>query len=254
MACACAHAEIRDVLRSAEIDQQLGKLAAGGSVTLHRAPGYSIGLKALAEAARHPGEGEDQILWVRRGSAAFSAGATPRKHEIGRGDIVRIGRGEPYELKPAGGRLEYLVVRVSPLRAAAPAGIRPGRREMGDVLKKAEIDATIANSTTNQPIHGAGNFTMNYVIYNGRTGPWEAHEGCVDIYFLERGTAVAQLGGEILNAKPESPGEPRGTGVKGAREHAIAAGDLVLIPRNMAHHMNPGTGKLGYLLTKVWAD
>ena len=31
-------------------------------------------------------------------------------------------------------------------------------------------------------------------------------------------------------------------------------GDIVLIPRNTAHHMTPASGKLGYMLVKVWAD
>jgi len=27
-----------------------------------------------------------------------------------------------------------------------------------------------------------------------------------------------------------------------------------LIPRDTAHHMDPGAGKLGYLLMKIWAE
>jgi len=71
---------------------------------------------------------------------------------------------------------------------------------------------------------------------------------------MQIGTAMAQLGGEIQNAKEESPGEPRGDGVKGAREHQIGPGDIVLIPRNTAHHMTPAGGRLGYILVKVWVD
>ena len=127
-------------------------------------------------------------------------------------------------------------------------------RKMPDVLKKAEIDATIAKNDRNQPLHASQGYTMNYVIYPGRPGPWEAHRACVDVYFIQQGTAKAQLGGEITNAREESPGEIRGDGVSGAREYQIGPGDMVHIPRNGTHHMIPGAGKLGYLLLKIWAE
>ncbi|MGH8247290.1 MAG: hypothetical protein ACREUU_12770, partial [Gammaproteobacteria bacterium] len=130
----------------------------------------------------------------------------------------------------------------------------PAEREMPDLLKKSVIAATFTNFNSNQPIHSAPNFTMNYVIYAGRSGPWEAHAGCVDIYFLKTGTGTAYLGGEIQNVKEDIPGEPRGEGVSGARIYSIGAGDVVLIPRNTAHHVKPGAGKLGYVLIKDWVD
>jgi mannose-6-phosphate isomerase-like protein (cupin superfamily) len=121
------------------------------------------------------------------------------------------------------------------------------------VLRASEINDTFAKFESNQPIHSAPNFTMNYVIYSGHAGPWEAHQGCVDIYFIKIGTGSSQLGGTIRNAKDESPGEPRGDGVTGARQHSVAPGDIVVIPRDTAHHMEPTSAKLGYLLLKVWA-
>ena len=35
------------------------------------------------------------------------------------------------------------------------------------------------------------------------------------------------------------------------REYNIAPGDMVMIPRNTAHFMDPGSNRLGYLLVKV---
>jgi mannose-6-phosphate isomerase-like protein (cupin superfamily) len=151
--------------------------------------------------------------------------------------------------------LDYVAVRISPAgEGPAASGIRPGARTMPDVLRASEIAETFAKFNTNQPIHSAPNFTMNYVIYSGHAGPWEAHRGCVDIYFLKIGTATAELGGQIRNAKEESPGEPRGDGVTGSRRNSVGPGDIVVIPRNTAHHMTPTSAKLGYLLMKVWAE
>ena len=254
-----ARAEIRDVVKSSDIDGMFARLTSNRpDRALHEMPNYALWLKAHdgkpGAYETHPEA--DDILVVRRGSAHITMGEPERRHEIGSGDVVRIPRNTPHQIDPGSGRLEYVVLRIFPSgeNLQARPGIRPAAGKLGDVLKKSEIDETFAKSTSNQPIHTAKNFTMNYVIYGGRSGPWEAHRGCVDIYFLQIGTATAQLGGEIQNAKEESPGEPRGTGVTGAREHQIGPGDIVLIPRNTAHHMNPATGKLGYILVKVWVD
>ena len=257
--CRAAPAEIRDILKSAEIEERLAR-AAGDSV-LHERPHYSV--RALvrsgpaAPAETHPDS--DEILFVRQGRAVITltppAGQAARL-TVAAGDVVKIPARASHRIEPQEARFGALALRVAAISASVPTrqGIRPAERRMPDLLKKAEIDATFAKFDSNQPIHSAPNFTMNYVIYPGRGGPWEAHAGCVDVYFVQTGTATAQIGGEIRNAKEDVPGEPRGDGVTGARTHTIGSGDLVLIPRDTAHHMEPGAGKLGYILVKVWVD
>jgi mannose-6-phosphate isomerase-like protein (cupin superfamily) len=258
-----APAEIRDVLKSAEVDALLGR--ASQDAALHERPHYAIWhLVRSGKAGRFETlPNTDEILFVRRGSAVISLGPAPgpaqnrpQQLEAGAGDILKIPAGTPHQIDPRGARFESLVVRISSVSESVPprTGIRPPARQMPALLQKSEIDATFAKFDSNQPIHSAPNFTMNYVIYAGRSGPWEAHAGCVDIYFIKTGTAKAQIGGQIRNAKEEIPGEPRGDSVSGARSHAIGAGDVVVIPRNTAHHMEPGAGKLGYVLIKVWVD
>lgn len=250
----CGAAEIRDVVKSAELDAMLRRPGLREQA-LHERPNYAIWLK-VHEGRAGPSETHpeaDDILWIRRGSARVDLGA--RQHQVGAGDIVHIPRNTPHRIDPGSGRLEYIVVRVFPSGENMPP--RDGflaPRQMPEVVKKAEIDATIAKYDVNQPLHSAKNYTMNYVIYQGRSGPFEAHRGCVDVYFLQLGTARAYLGGEVQGAKEESPGEIRGAGVSGSREYDIGPGDLVVIPRMGTHHMKPAGGKLGYLLLKVWAE
>ena len=55
---------------------------------------------------------------------------------------------------------------------------------MGDVVKKAQRDATFRNYDSNQPLHSVKDVSLNYVIYTGHPGPWDAHRGCADIYFV----------------------------------------------------------------------
>ena len=255
--------EIRDVIKAADIDARFARTAR--DLALHERPNYAIWLKVHSGRAG-PYEvhrDADDVLWVRRGAATVLLGgeltgaglAGARRHEISAGDVVHIPRNTPHRIDPGAGRLEYVVVRIFPTGDNLPP--RPGflaPRIMPEVLKKSEIDATIAKFDANQPIHAAKNYTMNYVIYKGRSGPFEAHHGCVDIYFIQFGAARALLGGEIENPKEESPGEIRGAGVKGSREYTIGPGDLVVIPRNGTHHMIPTSEKLGYILLKVWAE
>jgi len=267
-------AQIRDVLKRKEIDAMFSLTTRDRAV--HEMPNYAIWFQVRSGK---PGPAElhrnaDAILFVRRGNATVSLGGElaeakesapgeflgagirrARAHAVGAGDVVHIPRGTPHRIDPGSGRFEYAVVRVFPTGDNLPhqtGSLAP--RHMPELVKSSQIDATIASFDTNQPLHGAKNYTINYVIYKGRSGPWEAHRGCVDIYFIRAGTGRAELGGEISNAKEETPGEIRGDGVKGARVYEIGPGDMVVIPRHGAHHVTPLGEKLGYLLVKVWAE
>jgi mannose-6-phosphate isomerase-like protein (cupin superfamily) len=250
---AAVRSEIHDVLKSAEVDARLAKVKA--SSIIHQRPNFSISLGSQeggAGALETHGDA-DEVLFIRSGSGSLWLG--DRKYEIGSGDVIDVKRGTPHRIDAPSGRIAFVAVRIVPAREGpAASGIRPGPRTMPDVLRASEISETFAKFESNQPIHSAPNFTMNYVIYSGLAGPWEAHKGCVDIYFIKIGTGNSQLGGTIRNAKEESPGEPRGDGVTGARRYSVGPGDIVVIPRETAHHMEPTSAKLGYVLLKVWAD
>jgi mannose-6-phosphate isomerase-like protein (cupin superfamily) len=77
------------------------------------------------------------------------------------------------------------------------------------------------------------------------------HQTCDDLYFMRMGTAQAQLDGTLVAGKEDPPGEIRGAGVTGSRKFTIGPDDIVVVPRNTAHFMDPGSNKLGYLLVKV---
>src|SRR5262249_9537008 len=148
-------------------------------------------------------DGADEMLFIRRGSGSIFLG--DRRYEIGSGDVVKVPIKMAHHIEVPSGRLEYIAVRVIPASGAPVSGIRPGARNMPDLLRPSEISDTLAKFDSNQPIHSAPNFTMNYVIYKGHAGPFEAHKGCVDIYFIKVGTGAGRYGGQISNAKEDSP-------------------------------------------------
>ncbi len=245
-----AKAEIRDVLKSSQIDLMFAR--AGETLTVHETPTYAIVFKVKQGTVAADGinPGADEIWFVRSGAAELTV--RDRQYQIGAGDIVNLPRNTGYQVDPQGGRVAYVAVRVFPAGAHGDRHLTE-LAPMGDVLKGSVRDAVFANNDTNQPLHSVRNLSVNFVIYKGRPGPWEAHRGCVDIYFVHTGSGIAHLGGKITKPVEEAPGEIRGKGVTGSRKHEIGPGDIVLIPHNTAHYMLPTTEKLGYNLVKVWA-
>ncbi|MBS1829726.1 MAG: hypothetical protein JST93_30785 [Acidobacteria bacterium] len=187
------------------------------------------------------GEPFDQLLSIRQGSASLTI--AQRSSTIGPGDLIRIPRRTAYTIQPSAGTLEFIAIQINPLAPGrkAPAGIRPVPGQMGDVVKKAEIDSTIARTEANAPLHTQDNFTVNFVLFKGRTGPWEAHANCTDIYLVQTGSGSLQLGGTIVNAKQESEGEPRGAAVTGAKSHNVSAGNIAVIRPCQAGGPQPRT-------------
>lgn len=246
-----AEAEIRDVLKSSQIEAMFART--DESLTVHETPTYAVVFRVNKgkDSADGINTSADEIWFVRGGAAELTI--RDKHYQIGAGDVVNLPRNTAYQVDPKGGRVAYVAVRVFPAGAHRDRSL-VDPTPMDDVLKGAVRDAVFADNDTNQPLHSVRNLSVNYVIYKGRPGPWEAHRGCVDIYFVHTGGGIAHLGGEITDPAEEAPGEIRGTGVTGARKHEIGPGDIVLIPHNTAHYMLPTAEKLGYNLVKVWAQ
>jgi mannose-6-phosphate isomerase-like protein (cupin superfamily) len=272
-------AEITDVMKASQIDSMLAKMHAGDQV-VHQRSAFSIflGVREGTPGAQELYKDYGTIIHVRKGSGTFTVAGRP--HDIAAGDVLHAPRNTPFTLDPRGGRIEFLALRVhvvgdatsrgraggpsatAPAGAGAVGGAAAGRgaqrQIVPDVIKKDVIDATFANNSVNQPIGTTGTaaYTTNYVIYAGRQPPWESHAHCFDIAFVRAGSGMTQVGGTIVNPKddPSGPGEIRGTGVTGARDVAIANGDIVVVPRGTPHHQQPHMPRLGYMLVKVWTD
>ena len=245
--------QLRDVMKSAEVDRMFAR--AGDSLQVLAKPNMAVDFRVSSgkpgARQRHPDA--DEFWFIRQGAAKISLGAEERHYDVSAGDVVHVPRTTDYQITPSAARFEYVAVRVFPTerRLGIGIGASGAPRPMPDVATKAKIDATFASADKNVLLHSGGAVLINHVVYNGAHGPWEVHQTCDDLYFLRLGTARAQLDGTLVGAKQDSPGEPRGTGVTGSRTFTIGPGDIVWVPRNTAHFMDPGSQKLGYLLVKV---
>lgn len=278
--------EIRDVLKSADIDTILAKTATSTDVLVK--PNYIISLRVQSEPGSWVTHVDKDEIWViRRGNAKLAVGSVTLGAGVRRsadsnlsvsaGDVVNLPRTMAYQLLP-GGRFEYIAVQIfpterrpqpgrtgarpaeaggggAPAAQAAPEVAQPQRPRGGPmptVVPNATIQDTFLKNTSNQPLHTLGAASMNHVIYVGAPGPYEVHLGCDDIYFVRLGNAAAAVDGHLINPTADTPDEIRGTGAFGYRNYKIGVGDILSIPRNTMHYMDPGAEKLGYLLLKVY--
>jgi mannose-6-phosphate isomerase-like protein (cupin superfamily) len=252
--------QLRDVVKSDEVDKTFAR--AGPPLEVLAKPNFAVVFRVSSGKPgawqKHPDA--DEFWFVHQGVASVSldaeevgSAAGQQPYEVAAGDVVNVPRNTAYQITPSASGFEYVAVRVFPVERRLGIGIGATRtpHPMSAVERKAQIDATLASADKNVLLHSAGVTLINHVVYKGAPGPWEVHQTCDDLYFMRLGTARAQLDGTLVNGNEDSPGEIRGTGVTGARSFTIGPGDMVIIPRNTAHFMDPGSSKLGYLLVKL---
>ena len=248
------------VMKSAEVDAHFAKIQDSWDVytKTNHAVTFRVSTKKLP-ATDHMEA--DEYWFVRKGTArvvlhtGMPAPSSPQ--DVSAGDVLHVPRNVPYEIDPGNSRFEYVAVRVFTPRAARRTAAResPVARRCRNRRPTLRAKRT---STRRSPMslerrsfgfRAASNVAM--IIYNGAIGPYESHEDIDQIYFVRHGTAKAAYDGRLVNPVVTTPGQIRGTGYVDASEYTIAPGDIVWIPRNQLHFVDPGTGKIGYFLISL---
>lgn len=242
------------VMKSADVDAQFGKIQDSWDVytKTNHAVTFRVASKKLP-ATNH--QEADEYWFVRKGTATVTlqTGATPASASVSGGDVVYVPRNVAYAIEPSA-RFEYVALRIfAPMPAArgtgaGGAGAAPLPEPTSYFAKKADIDKTFASEPRSTQLRFPGGANVSMIIYNGAIGPYESHTVADQIYFVRHGTAKAAYDGRLINPTVTAPGQIRGTGYIDASEYTIGPGDIVWIPRNQLHFVDPGTGKIGYLL------
>ena len=82
-------------------------------------------------------------------------------------------------------------------------------------------------------------------------GKAEVHETETDVWYVIDGGCILVTGGSLIDAKPEGPGQIRGTGITGGEERKIGKGDFIQIPNGMPHWVKKiEGGELVYIVMK----
>ena len=82
-------------------------------------------------------------------------------------------------------------------------------------------------------------------------GKAEVHETETDVWSVIDGGCILVTGGSLIDAKPEGPGQIRGTGISGGTELKIGKGDFIRIPNGVPHWVKKiEGGELVYIVVK----
>ena len=140
-------------------------------------------------------------------------------------------------------------LRTAARRPGSGAGQVRGRRAKAHDLLRLQ-GAYRPDLRHRDPIDGTSGSRWSQrqqIIYNGAIGPYRiARRRATRSTSCGYGTAKAIYDGRLINPTVTGPGQIRGTGFLDGSEYTIAAGDIVWIPRNQLHFVDPGTGKVGY--------
>jgi mannose-6-phosphate isomerase-like protein (cupin superfamily) len=238
------------VMKSADVDAAFAKIT--DSWDVYTKTNHAVTFRVATKKTGVTNHAEADEYWFVRKGAAKVALASAAPHAVAAGDVVYVPRNMSYDIDPSA-RFEYVALRVF---APRPSGRGAGAGEGGPAgpeptsyfATKAQTDQTFATETKSATLRFPGGASVNQIIYNGAIGPYESHEAVDQIYFVRYGTAKAIYDGRLINPTVTGPGQIRGTGVLDGSEYTIAAGDIVFIPRNQVHFVDPGTGKVGYFL------
>jgi mannose-6-phosphate isomerase-like protein (cupin superfamily) len=242
------------VMKNAEVDAQFAKIQ--DSWDVYTKTNHAVTFRVATKNQPSTNHQEaDEYWFVRKGTAkvTLQAGGTPASASVSGGDVVYVPRDVAYAIEPSA-RFEYVALRVFTPRpsgrgaGAGRGGGAPLPEPTSYFATKAQIDKTFADEPRSTQLRFPGGATVNMIIYNGAIGPYESHEDVDQIYFVRHGTAKAAYDGRLINPTVTGPGQIRGTGYIDASEYTIAPGDIVWIPRNQLHFVDPGTGKIGYFL------
>jgi mannose-6-phosphate isomerase-like protein (cupin superfamily) len=254
------------VMKSAEVDAAFAQIQDSWDVFVK--PNHGVTFRVSTKKLPWKVHTEaDEFWFVRRGSAkvglapfSLQMGVTPPGdvHEVAAGDVVYVPRHLAYQIEPGAGRFEYVAVRIfvpRPPRTGGRGGSEAGGADTQApgtyVAKKVQIDQSFATEPRSTRLRFPDGMGVAQIIYNGAIGPYESHETADQIYFVRHGTARAYFDGRLVDAKVTTPGQIRGTGVIDASEYTIGPGDIVWLPRNQVHFVDPGMGRIGYFLVGI---
>ncbi|MGY1699429.1 heme-binding protein [Geodermatophilus sp. SYSU D00766] len=98
--------------------------------------------------------------------------------------------------------------------------------------------------------------TDRYQVDAGRRtapGAVEYHAAVVDVMRVVRGRATVVTGGTMHAAREVAPGELRAESIVGGTSHALAEGDVLVVPAGVPHQFVEVSDPFLYLVTKVVA-
>lgn len=134
------------------------------------------------------------------------------------------------------------------LAVAAPAAVLSGDKAL--VIPAHDLQAQLtelapqakATGSSGSTLASYGNLALKLSVRTSSGGA-EIHAHYDDLMIVEQGSATLITGGTVIDAKQESDGETKGTGITNGKSQALAVGDVVIVPAGVPHQLliPPGT-------------
>jgi glc operon protein GlcG len=113
-----------------------------------------------------------------------------------------------------------------------------------------EVDRAFAAGATGSSLERAATYEVNPSRRDG-PGEVEIHQHATDVIYVVSGSATLVTGGTASEPRTVSEGELRAASLEGGTEQALAAGDVVVIPRGTPHWFRAVQAPLTYFTVKV---
>jgi mannose-6-phosphate isomerase-like protein (cupin superfamily) len=140
------------------------------------------------------------------------------------------------------------MVAIAALALGIPAATLTG--DKAQVIPASELQTQLAQLVPQTKTTGSsgsalaryGNLALNLSVRTA-SGGGEIHAHYDDLMIVEQGSATLVSGGTVIDAKTDSNGETRGSGIQNGKQQAIAVGDVVIVPAGVPHQLliPPGT-------------
>ena len=137
--------------------------------------------------------------------------------------------------------LSLLFLVFSAVAADAPAGVQ--------YKMSAEVDAMRASGDTGGVLVNDPDFKV-LAGRRDKPGQSEIHARETDIFIVIGGRATIVLGGELVDGKETSPGELRGSAIKGGKDYLLEQGVVLTVPRGTPHWVRETAPGFRYYVVK----
>ena len=85
--------------------------------------------------------------------------------------------------------------------------------------------------------------------YRTALAPAALHETDAEMMYVLEGTGVITTGGKLVNEKRTNAKNRGGDSIEGGTPHNVAKGDVIIVPQNTPHQVNPTGGAPIVLMT-----
>src|SRR5579863_7623995 len=132
--------------------------------------------------------------------------------------------------------------------AAPPENTFSSHTDIQGLIQKAMRDRKGDAPNTIEPILSLAPYRAQ-LEYRTALAPAAVHEKDAEMMYVLEGTGVITTGGKLVEEKRTNAANLSGSSIDGGTPHNVSKGDVIIIPQNTPHQVNPTGGAPIVLMT-----